>query len=102
MTEHLHTVIVVITYNFISLKTIFFFVIINPSFPRYILHILHGHPSGAHLLILNLKPLRFRFLFHWVLNPIFLDLDRTPIQCYATFMQRIYFIVKTSAMKHPD
>ena len=26
--------------------------------PRYFLHILHGHPSGTHLLILSLKALR--------------------------------------------
>ena len=51
------TIIIVITYNFISLKTSFF-VIINPTCPKNILHIQHGHPSGAHLLILNSKPLR--------------------------------------------
>ena len=57
MTEHLYAMIIVITYNFISLK-ISFYVTINPTCPRYILYILHGHPSGTHLLILNLKPLR--------------------------------------------
>ena len=57
MTEHLYTMIIVITYNFISLKTSFY-VIINPLCRRYILHILHGHPSGTHLLILNLNALR--------------------------------------------
>ena len=58
MTEHLYAKIIVITYNFISLKTSFFKVIVNPTCPRYILHILHGHPSWTNLLILNLKPLR--------------------------------------------
>ena len=57
MTEHLYAMITVITYNLISLKTIFY-VIINPTCPRYILYILHGHPSGIRLLILNLKALR--------------------------------------------
>ena len=56
MTECLYAMIIVITYNFISLKTNF--VIIDPTCPRYILHILHGHHSGTHLLISNLKPLR--------------------------------------------
>ena len=58
MIDHFYTIIIVMTYNFVSLKTSFFYVIINPICPRYILNILHGHPSGTHLLILNLKPLR--------------------------------------------
>ena len=53
-----HTMIIVITYNFISLKTSFFYDIINPTCPRYILHVLHGNPSGTHLFILHLKALR--------------------------------------------
>ena len=73
MTEHLYAVIIVITLSFISLKTSFL-CYYKPYLPkiyfvcpawtsfrepsRYILHILHGHPSGTHLLILNLKPLR--------------------------------------------
>ena len=57
MTEHLYTMIIVITYNFISLKTSFL-CYYKPSCSRYILHILHGHPSGTHLLILNLNALR--------------------------------------------
>ena len=44
--------------KFYFTKKLAFYVTINPTCPRYILHILHGHPSGTHLLILNLKPLR--------------------------------------------
>ena len=58
MTEHWYAMIIVITYNFISLKKTAFYVIINSTCPRYILHILYGHPSVTHLLILNLKPFR--------------------------------------------
>ena len=36
----------------------FFYVIINSTCPRQILHVLHGHPSRIRLLILNLKALR--------------------------------------------
>ena len=79
--------ITVITYNFISLKTSFFYIIINPTCPRNILHILHGHTSGKK----GRSPFdfefesieRFRFFislgsdsfFQWVLNLIFLDLE---------------------------
>ena len=84
MIGHLYTMIIVITYNFISLKTNFFYVIINPTCSKYILHILHGHPSGTHLLILDLKALRDSDSFIFLgTNPIFLDLDRTQIQCHA-------------------
>ena len=38
--------IIVIIYNFIFLKTSFFYIVINPTCPRNILHILHGHTSG--------------------------------------------------------
>ena len=85
MKEHLYAMIIVITYNFITLKTSFF---INPTCPRYILHILHGHPSETYLLILSLKPLRdLDFLFHWVLSPICLDLDRHR---FSAMSNRIY------------
>ena len=57
MTEHLYTMIIVITYNFISLKTVFL-CYHKPYLPKIYFHILHGHPSGTYLLILNLKPLR--------------------------------------------
>ena len=43
-------------YSFIYLFIYSF--IINHNCTRYILHILLGHPSGTHLLILNLKELR--------------------------------------------
>ena len=56
MIVHLHTIKIVINFN--SLKTFFFYVIIHPTCQRYILHNLHGHPSGTHLLILNFKALR--------------------------------------------
>ena len=51
MKEHLYPKIIVITYNFISLKSIIY-VVINPTCPRYILDILHGHPSGTHIWLL--------------------------------------------------
>ena len=44
-------------FNFSSLKT-GFNVNINPTCPRYTPHILHGHSSGTHVLILDLKALR--------------------------------------------
>ena len=76
--EHLYTMIIGITYNFISRKTSFY-VIINPTCPIYILHILHGHPSGTHLWILNLKSLKDS---ESCIKPKIFDQDRTPIQCY--------------------
>ena len=57
MVKHLHTMIIVIAYNFCSLKTSFF-IIMNPTYRRNILHILYGYFSRIHLLILNLKTLR--------------------------------------------
>ena len=39
MIDHLYAIVIVITYN----------VIINSTRPKYILHILHGHPSEMHL-----------------------------------------------------
>ena len=56
MIDHLYTMIIMITYDFISLKSNFLSYYINPICPRYILHILHEHPSD--LLIVNLKALR--------------------------------------------
>ena len=44
--------------KFYFTKKLVFYVTINPTCPIYILHTLHGHPSGTHLLILNFKPLR--------------------------------------------
>ena len=35
----------------------YFYAIISSTCPKYVLHILHGHTSGIHLLILNLKAL---------------------------------------------
>ena len=58
MIEHLYIMKIVITYNFILLKTSFLMLILNPSYARYILHCLHGHYSGTHILILNLKALK--------------------------------------------
>ena len=54
MTEHLYAMIIVITYNFISLKTSFY-VTLNPTCPRYVLHILYGHRSGTQLLIFEFE-----------------------------------------------
>ena len=74
MIEHLYTMIIVITYFFFT-ENQFFYVIINPTFPRYISHILHRHPLETHILILNLKPLRDSDFFisnFFLLNPIFL------------------------------
>lgn len=35
----------------------YFFVYLNPTCPRYTMHILHGHLSGTHLIILDVKAL---------------------------------------------
>ena len=56
MIEHLYTIIIVITYNFILSKTRFL-CYYKPHLPKICLYILHGHSSGTHLLILNLKAL---------------------------------------------
>ena len=60
MKEYLYALIIVITYNliFLCFYVQFFYVIINPTCQSYIFHILQGHHSGTHLLILNLKALR--------------------------------------------
>ena len=78
--------ILVITYGFNSPKSSFF----NPTCPRNIFHILHRQgPSykdrtRTHLLIWIWKHWKIQiFLFHWVLYPIFLDLDGTPIQYHG-------------------
>ena len=57
MIEHLFTVIIVTVYNFISLKTSFL-CYYKPHLPNIYFAYSAGHPSGTHLLILNLKALR--------------------------------------------
>ena len=58
MIGHLYTMVTMVTYNFISLKTSFLcYYKPHLTCPRYILHILHGHLSGTPPLILNLKAL---------------------------------------------
>ena len=64
MIEQLYTMIIVVTYNFMSLKTSFFYVVINLIRPRYILHIPHGHLPGSHILILNLKAFEIQILLY--------------------------------------
>ena len=59
MIEHLYTMILVITINLkICFEKPFFYVVINPTCSRCILHILHGHVLGIHVLSLNLEALR--------------------------------------------
>ena len=56
MTEHLYTMIIVILY---FTEKVVFYVVTNLTCPRYILHILHGHPYGSpQHLISNLKTMR--------------------------------------------
>ena len=57
MMEHLYTMIIVIAYNFISRKASF--LCYHKSYlPKIFLYILHRHPLGTHLWILNLKSLK--------------------------------------------
>ena len=53
MTEHLYGIIIVRTYDFISLKTSFLC-----YYKPYLPNIYFAYSSGIHLLILNLKALR--------------------------------------------
>ena len=58
MIDHLHAMIIVITYNFISMRTSFL-CYYKLHLPKYILHILHGILQGPTFLsILNLNVLR--------------------------------------------
>ena len=90
MIEHLHTLIIAITYNFLSLKTRFY-VITNRTCSRYFLYILHGHPSRNHVLILNLEALRDSdsFISLGTKSDIFrsrLSTDSVPCQAEFTLL----------------
>ena len=70
MIEHFYIMIIVMTYNFILMQTSFLYYF-KLHLPKICFAYYDGHPSGTHLLILNLKALRNSdsFFFHRILKP---------------------------------
>ena len=69
-----------ITDKYITFFQLVFYVIVNPTFPRSTLHILHVHICA---------------FFHRKLNLVFLDLDRTLVKRHVK--QHLHFLLAATS-----